>query len=445
MSNYNIYPKQFRNAKIPIEKNRCFVLMPFKDEHDATYGAIKKSLVANDYVCNRADEIFGSVPIIGKVLKEIIRSHFVIADLTGQNANVFYELGIAHSFKDSHHIILISQNESDIPFDIRHLNAIIYSPDNTKYLTSNILKSIRDNRHQFEFFEALQRNSIIGMINDDKKEFVDVFVSSMEGSLGTVTAILNGEFYSCSNDQVKHVLDATRGLIYSCAPERNIATLRGLVNILSGLLCGSYCYEYSLEVVKNFLYENKLENYSLQHSEIRALQSQLAVNLATKRVFQNIALVWIVEYFSRSKSSTVDLNRYWMERFLLTSTDPEVDEAIVNSVLHENNYVREHMADLIGEKNLQFGRDTLIAQLGREGNIFTTASIITALGKLADPVGYLPIVYWFEKNCEDILQTRDYFVLKRIGIAFKKMGISNEFTKKFEVDFAEHLIPSAVF
>lgn len=419
--------------------------MPFRDEHDAIYGEIKKYLVDHEYVCNRADEIFGSVPIIGKVLKEIVRSHFIIADLTGQNANVFYELGIAHSFKDSHHIILIAQNESDIPFDIKHLNTIVYSPENIKYLTSQILKSILDNRHQFEFFEALQKNSIIGVINDERKGFVDVFINAMDSSLFVVTAILNGEYADFTNEQIKHVLDATRGLIYSCAPDRNFSTLQGLVHIFSELLCGSSGFEYSLELTKNFLYECKLENYSLSHTEIKALQSQLAVNLATKRVFQHVSLVWIIEYFSKSKSSTIDLNRYWVERFLLTSTDPAVNEAIVNAVLHENHYIREHMADLVGEKFLKEGRDVLIAQLGREKNIFTTASIITALGKLSDQTCYPPIVAWFERNRDDVIQTRNFFVLKRIGIALRNIGINDDFSNKFEIDYAEHLVPSAVF
>ena len=30
----SIYPKQFRNSKIPIDKDRCFVLMPFSEEYD---------------------------------------------------------------------------------------------------------------------------------------------------------------------------------------------------------------------------------------------------------------------------------------------------------------------------------------------------------------------------------------------------------------------------
>jgi hypothetical protein len=52
----------------------------------------------------------------------------VICDCTGRNANVFYEAGIAHTLgKD---VILITQNRSDIPFDLSHLRYIFYLDNN---------------------------------------------------------------------------------------------------------------------------------------------------------------------------------------------------------------------------------------------------------------------------------------------------------------------------
>ena len=107
MVKYKIYPKQFRNEKIPIEKNRCFFIMPFSEEFDLIYGEIKESLSRSNYICIRVDEISGSIPIINKILTEILKAQFVIADLTNCNPNVFYELGIAHTFKDAENIFFL--------------------------------------------------------------------------------------------------------------------------------------------------------------------------------------------------------------------------------------------------------------------------------------------------------------------------------------------------
>ena len=108
MNDYKIYPKQFKNVKIPIEKNRCFFIMPFAKEFDIVYGELKSLLGEDGYICTRVDEISGSTPIINKILTELLRAQFVIVDLTNCNPNVFYELGIAHTFKDAENIFLLS-------------------------------------------------------------------------------------------------------------------------------------------------------------------------------------------------------------------------------------------------------------------------------------------------------------------------------------------------
>ena len=48
----------------------------------------------------------------------------VICDCTGRNPNVFYEIGIAHTL--GREVILITQVDADIPFDLRHLRYVRY-------------------------------------------------------------------------------------------------------------------------------------------------------------------------------------------------------------------------------------------------------------------------------------------------------------------------------
>ena len=60
------------------------------------------------------------------IWRSINEARIVIADITGGNPNVFYEIGIAHTIgKD---VILISQDigEKDIPFDIHARRVIDY-------------------------------------------------------------------------------------------------------------------------------------------------------------------------------------------------------------------------------------------------------------------------------------------------------------------------------
>lgn len=62
--------------------------------------------------------------VINDVVALIARSKVVICDLTGRNANVFYEAGIAHML--GREVVLITQTESDVPFDLAHYRYVKY-------------------------------------------------------------------------------------------------------------------------------------------------------------------------------------------------------------------------------------------------------------------------------------------------------------------------------
>lgn len=63
----------------------------------------------------------------------------------------------------------------------------------------------------------------------------------------------------------------------------------------------------------------------------------------------------------------------------------------------------------------------LCKQLPYEKNYFTAASIIEAMGKLGIPENATYIDEWLSENVTDILETKNYFVLKHIRIALSKL------------------------
>jgi hypothetical protein len=73
----------------------------------------------------RADaEIFATGKIIDQVWRGINAAKVLVAELTTRNANVFYELGLAHALNKP--VVLVSSNESDVPFDLQHIRVIYY-------------------------------------------------------------------------------------------------------------------------------------------------------------------------------------------------------------------------------------------------------------------------------------------------------------------------------
>jgi len=122
------YPQkspELKTKKEQVDKTLCFVLMPFDEKFSPIYENILKKVVEEfGLKCKRADEIFGTQPIIEDIWKYIHKARILIADLTGRNPNVFYELGLAHAINKK--VILITQNLKDVPFDLRHYRCIVY-------------------------------------------------------------------------------------------------------------------------------------------------------------------------------------------------------------------------------------------------------------------------------------------------------------------------------
>lgn len=131
--------------EITIEANDpfCFVIMPFKEEEfpQNIYTNIVKPFVEDQFKigCYRVDEDNLPDRIDNKIYSYLLRSAFVIAEVTTRNPNVFYELGLAHMLeKDC--IIVTNTPISKIPFDINRIKAEHY--DTGQQLTEILRRAI---------------------------------------------------------------------------------------------------------------------------------------------------------------------------------------------------------------------------------------------------------------------------------------------------------------
>jgi hypothetical protein len=100
--------------------------MPFREELAPMYHElIRPTLQDVGYEVRRADDLGSQRNIMRDIIEEIERASLIIADLTGRNPNVMYELGIAHAFKKA--ALIVTQDLDDVPFDLRGYRAIKYS------------------------------------------------------------------------------------------------------------------------------------------------------------------------------------------------------------------------------------------------------------------------------------------------------------------------------
>lgn len=108
-----------------------FVLMPFHGDFEDVYRmGIKETASQLGIKAERVDEQIFSEGILERIYRQIDVSDIVVADMSGQNANVFYEVGYAHGREKL--CILLTKDAGDIPFDLKHHRHVVYEGSITK-------------------------------------------------------------------------------------------------------------------------------------------------------------------------------------------------------------------------------------------------------------------------------------------------------------------------
>jgi hypothetical protein len=122
----------------------CFVMQPFGGHLGGYYETIfKPAIEQTGLVPVRADaEIFGTGKIMDQVWRGISEATVLVAELTSKNANVFYELGLAHALEKP--VVLVSSNTDDVPFDLRHIRVILYDQSDP-FWGQKLIDKVADN------------------------------------------------------------------------------------------------------------------------------------------------------------------------------------------------------------------------------------------------------------------------------------------------------------
>lgn len=194
----------------------CFVIMPFKEPLNSYYRsilipAIKKA----NFKPVRGDNVYGTRSIIKDIIYQIQNSKILIADLTGKNPNVVYELGIAHCF--SKPVIILVQSLEDVPFDLQHLRILKYDTTQVKWNVKlkddivNTIAAVMDNPGDSIAFEVNHNNvlphSLKKLLLNSFKEFEGT-ISSREALYfdEMMNCTLTKERYQVANTDISHLM-----------------------------------------------------------------------------------------------------------------------------------------------------------------------------------------------------------------------------------------------
>src|SRR5262245_13854859 len=106
----------------------CFVIMSFGDNpvlQDHYELGIRPVIEECGFECIRADEIEHNQRITSTVIDRIQHADFILADLTDERPNCYYELGYTHTLRKN--VIHTINKASSVHFDVRDFNFIVYT------------------------------------------------------------------------------------------------------------------------------------------------------------------------------------------------------------------------------------------------------------------------------------------------------------------------------
>jgi hypothetical protein len=105
----------------------CFSIMPFM----AGFGDIDQIIAEAAAECGfeyvRGDRRLKPGSVLQQLLGEIEQASVVVADITGNNPNVFYELGVAHHVKGADRVVILTQTLDAVPYDVHEFRQLAYS------------------------------------------------------------------------------------------------------------------------------------------------------------------------------------------------------------------------------------------------------------------------------------------------------------------------------
>lgn len=115
--------ENFKSEKIA---PKAFVVMQFSAEYNELYEEVIKPTCAKfglDVI--RADDMYTNSLILEDITKSIREASVVIADITADNPNVFYEVGYSHAINKPT-ILLSDKKRAKLPFDVSGFRTLFY-------------------------------------------------------------------------------------------------------------------------------------------------------------------------------------------------------------------------------------------------------------------------------------------------------------------------------
>jgi nucleoside 2-deoxyribosyltransferase len=205
----------------------------------------------------KVDEIYTATQISSDIFALVQQADIILADVTGKNPNVNYELGIAHALGKK--TVIITQKPEDVPFDYRHIRYIAYRTTNAGWE-----KKLKDNI-RLSLLASLAKNVatsvIAGQELDSLRLFLENIVLDTSYEVSKESHIQSDENGNCSVQQqwnVKAKTDVTAIIHGIVGDEPGSIRLTKAYDRTNGVVLNTIASRATETSIRYILFLNKL-------------------------------------------------------------------------------------------------------------------------------------------------------------------------------------------
>ncbi len=252
-------------------KKKCFVIMPFSETDSLAEEkwteifeykikpAVEESALG--YECKRYS--LGRANVLKDILEELNRANVVIADLTDNNANVLWELGVRHTL--SKRTILIAQDKKFLPSDLKDYPIITYK---YKQPPAQFARFKQEIREKLEDIEA----------NPDKADSpIADFLEVKNIAILSAEKSANLKKMSSLISEISYNIDAVNSILTQVEENKKARQKDKMGVFYLHLRFSNTCLELLLSTSYIIPSQKLLENIRYSNEFIKALNANLAV------------------------------------------------------------------------------------------------------------------------------------------------------------------------
>ncbi|MFN6567815.1 hypothetical protein [Dendronalium sp. ChiSLP03b] len=142
--------KKLSKTNPQVEDQLVFVIISFLDDMEPIFEGIQEACSAVGLTAKRIKDVLGDYKITDCIIEMIQSARFIVADLTHERPNVYFELGYARGVGKT--VITIARQETNIHFDVKGWT---YIP----YIDSRVLE--RDLKKRLEYELSINKNEYL--------------------------------------------------------------------------------------------------------------------------------------------------------------------------------------------------------------------------------------------------------------------------------------------